>query len=167
METRDCFLAPCQHISHNSTFQKSTQLSELLQPATMSALLKSVKQLEVSGDGRTAENWTTYKKQFENSLALLEHEGIYLKDLLLNHRSGVALENPGTDSAEWIAAGTGRDDEAYKAALKAWINWERANEATHSYIMATLPPVLHEECASARVLLTCGPTSTSVLQIRT
>lgn len=116
----------------------------------MADLLKSIVKLEVGGDGRTAENYNSYKVQLENALSAKEMQGVYLDDILLNTGAGAQVANPGTSEAEWIAAaprGDLRDGALFAQATANYSKWARANRVTHSYIMATLPPVLHEECA--------------------
>jgi len=41
-----------------------------------------MKALEISADGRTAANWSAFKRQLDGLLAAKEHKGIYLNDLL-------------------------------------------------------------------------------------
>jgi len=41
--------------------------------------------LKVSGDGRTSENWASYKRQFERALAARKVEGLYLESRALQH----------------------------------------------------------------------------------
>ena len=116
----------------------------------MGDLLKSVVKLEVSGDGRSAENYNSYKVQLENALSAKDMQGIFLDDVLLNTGAGVAPINPGRDASTWIAGATTdgeRTQDDYDAALADFNKWARANRVTHSYIMATLPSILHEECA--------------------
>ena len=116
----------------------------------MGDLLKSIVKLEVSGDGRAAENYNSYKVQLENALSAKEMQGVYLDDVLLNIGEGVECSAPGADSATWIALAPPtetRTAELFAAAQTKHSKWSRANRVTHSYIMATLPPVLHEECA--------------------
>ena len=113
----------------------------------MADLLKSIIKLEVSGDGRTADNFNSYKVQLENALSAKEMQGIYLDNILLNTAEGVEVQNPGSDMTTWIGTATGRDAAGFATAQTAYSAWARANRVTHSYIMATLPQVLHEECA--------------------
>ena len=77
-----------------------------LQHSTMADLLKSIIKLEVSGDGRTADNYNSYKVQLENALSAKEMQGIYLDNNLLNRADGVEVPNPGTDMGTWISTGT-------------------------------------------------------------
>ena len=111
----------------------------------MADVAKTVAKLVVSGDGRTADNWSSYKLQLENALSDKQTAGFFLDDVLLN-KGDAALTDPGTDSATWIAANTGNTVADFNAAVKQWSNLARANRVTHSCIMATLPTVLHEEC---------------------
>ena len=66
----------------------------------MGDLLKSIVKLEVGGDGRTAENYNSYKVQLENALSAKEMQGAYLDDVLLNTGAGVEPINPGPSEAE-------------------------------------------------------------------
>ena len=89
--------------------------------------MKLVTKLAVAADGRTAENWTSYKVQLECSLAGKEVGGLYLDDVLLS-----------ADAGKKPAATAGVADHT---------KWARANKVTHSYIMGSLPVELHDTCA--------------------
>ena len=67
-----------------------------------------VTQLRLSPDGRTAENWNPYQMQVRNVLADKKREGLYLDQVLLNHRGGVQPSDPGSDVAKWIGEQEGR-----------------------------------------------------------
>ena len=58
---------------------------------TMADLLKSIVKLEVGGDGRTAENYNSYKVQLKNALSAKEMQGVYLDDILLNTGAGAEV----------------------------------------------------------------------------
>jgi hypothetical protein len=116
----------------------------------MADLLKSISKLEIGGDGRAAENYNSYKVQLENALSAKELQGYFLDDILLNTEAGTEVSNPGSDEGAWIATAPNletRSAAEFLAARAAFSAWSRANRVTHSYIMATLPSVLHEDCA--------------------
>jgi hypothetical protein len=120
----------------------------------MGDLLKGVVQLNVSGDGRTADNWNSYRVQLRNTLAGKEIEGIRLHLILSNTGAGAMVSNPGGDEAAWIAAappGMARDANTFRAAAEAWEKWSTANMVAHSCIMMTMPPILHDACAQREV----------------
>ena len=99
----------------------------------MAEIIKTISKLTVSGDGRSAENWSSYKAQLQNALSAKEVQGIFLDDVLLNTNAGKVLTNPGA--------------HAEAPALTAYSTWARANRVTIAYITGTLPELLHEECA--------------------
>ena len=112
----------------------------------MADIAKNVAKLAIGPDGRSATNWNSYKLQLENALSDKQTAGLYLDDVLLN-KGDALLTDPGDDEAEWVSANTGKDKKDYLAALKKWNNLLRAIRVTHSYIMATVPESLHEECS--------------------
>ena len=116
----------------------------------MGDLLKTVTKLAVSGDGRTAENWNSYRVQLENALSGKDVGGIYLDDVLLGRGPGAEVPDPGADQAAWIASappGPARTPAAYTAAVAARSLWARANRVAHGCVMGTLPEELQEDCA--------------------
>ena len=116
----------------------------------MGDLLKTVTKLGVSGDGRSAENWNSYRVQLENALSGKDIGGIYLDDVLLGGGPGVEVPDPGHDAAAWVPstpAGTVRTPAAFAEAVAARSLWSRANRVTHGCVMGTLPEELQEECA--------------------
>jgi len=113
----------------------------------MADLLKLVTKLVVAADGRTADNWTSYKVQLENALSGKEVGGLYLDDVLLGKGPGIEPADPGSDVAAWIAGRSNRTDADYALAVTARSTWARANRVAHGYVMGSLPEDLHEECA--------------------
>jgi hypothetical protein len=116
----------------------------------MADLVKGITKLDVSGDGRTADNFNPYKIQLENALSAKEMQGLYLDDVLLNQEDGAEVADPGADADAWKQAapsGVTRTDAEFATAKKAFQVWSRANRVAHSYIQATLPTMLHEEAA--------------------
>ena len=99
----------------------------------MGDIIKTISKLTVSGDGRSAENWSSYKAQLQNALSAKEIMGIYLDDVLLNTNAGKVVTDPG--------------DEGEASLVASFAAWSRANRVTIAFITGTLPDLLHEECA--------------------
>jgi len=116
----------------------------------MAEHIKGVAHLRLTPDGRSAENWASFKLQTENTLSSRVIEGIYLDDVLANVRTGKQPDDPGNSESEWIAAasaGSLRTAPEFATASKAWTNWSRANRVAHGHIMSLLPAELHDAAA--------------------
>ena len=107
--------------------------------------------LNVEADGRTSNNWSTYKVQLENALAAKEVKGISLDEVLLNVDDGAQPINPGADVAVWVAMEAGRTADQYATALASFKAWAKANKVAHGYVMGTLPVMLYQHCAQRLV----------------
>jgi transposase InsO family protein len=121
----------------------------------MAGLAKTIIELEVSGDGRSSENWGPYSQQLQNVFTVTKIEGIPLIDILHDRRTGEKPVDPGPFSAVWIGAEGGRDQAGYEAAVQKYENWQIANAAASAYIFGSVGKELHEACAQrpeARVL---------------
>lgn len=111
---------------------------------------KLAARLQVEADGRTAPNWSSYKVALEGSLSGKEIKGLDLDEVLLNQGDGKEPEDPGPDETVWRDAaptGTTRTGSDYKAAVKKFATWAKANRVTHWNIMQSLPDELQEDCA--------------------
>ena len=89
----------------------------------MGDLLKVIVKLNVSGDGRTSDNYKSYRVQLTNTLAGKEVQGIPLHLVLTNRGPGAKPTDPGPSEGAWIAAAPAnepRDAAAYKAASDAY-----------------------------------------------
>ena len=114
--------------------------------------LKAVSQLQVGGDGRTSDNWSSYQIELEGVLSDKKVEGIFLDGVLLNQGSGKQPDDPGRDEATWLARPpAGRTDQGYADAVTAMESWSRANRVCHGWIMRSVPDKLKEACAQRRV----------------
>ena len=114
----------------------------------MNDLLKRGVKLQLSADGRTADNWTAFKFQIDHTLACINLDGIYLDDILANKRGGAKPADPGPAAADWIAEEpAARDQAGYDAAEAKFIKWKRASSQALTIIMSLLPEELHDEAA--------------------
>jgi len=115
--------------------------------------------LNVSGDGRTAENWSAYRIWIINSLAGKVVDGYYLGELIQGEVS--APPNPGTVERAWLDAapeGQARTAGGFTAAKVAWKNRRRANDTAHYHVMSSLPPPSARSAPNAPMSKSSGPT---------
>ena len=104
----------------------------------MTDALKGAYKLRLGADGRSAENWPSYKVQVDNLLSAKHHGDIYLDDVINNVDSGAAIADPGTQ-ADWIAADLLRTPAMYLAASTAYKAYKRADKMARGLLMSTLP----------------------------
>jgi len=96
--------------------------------------LFGVRHLNLSSDLTKAVNWRVFSSVFNNALAGISYNGIYLDNVIKNSSTGKEPPSPGPD-------GDGHECHAAECAFHKWCS---ANQLAHSCIKARIPMELHE-----------------------